>query len=110
MLVIEREKFPRFHIGESMLPFSNDIWKELGVYDQLDATYIHKPGARFIHEESGADFTYYFDTAIRPGRPYAFQVKRADFDKLLLDRAVELGAELREETRVEEVAASRTTG
>jgi flavin-dependent dehydrogenase len=104
VLVLERDRFPRFHIGESMLPFANDIWKELGVFEKLDASYIHKPGARFIHEESGADFTYYFDTAIRPGRPYAFQVKRAEFDKMLLDHAASLGAEIREQTKVEDVA------
>ncbi len=106
VLVLERERFPRFHIGESMLPFSNDIWKELGVLEQLDMRYMHKPGAQFVHEESGTEFTYYFDTAIRPGRPYAFQVKRADFDKLLLDRARELGADVREETAVSDVQVS----
>jgi flavin-dependent dehydrogenase len=104
VLVLEREKFPRFHIGESLLPFANDVWKDLGVYEHMDASYIHKPGARFIHEESGADFTYYFDTSIRPGRPYAFQVKRAEFDKMLLDKAASMGAVVREETKVEEVA------
>jgi flavin-dependent dehydrogenase len=103
VLVLEREKFPRFHIGESLLPFGNDMWKALGVFEKMDALYIHKPGARFIHEESGADFTYYFDTSIRPGRPYAFQVKRADFDKMLLDHAASLGAVVRQETRVEDV-------
>jgi flavin-dependent dehydrogenase len=103
VLVLEREKFPRFHIGESLLPFGNDIWRELGVYEQMNASFIHKPGAHFIHEESGAEFTYYFDTAIRPGRPYAFQVKRADFDQMLLRRAAELGAVVREETKVQDV-------
>jgi flavin-dependent dehydrogenase len=103
VLVLERERFPRFHIGESLLPFGNDVWKELGVFEKMDARYIHKPGARFIHEESGADFTYYFDTAIRPGRPYAFQVKRAEFDQMLLEHAASLGAVVREQTRVDEV-------
>jgi flavin-dependent dehydrogenase len=103
VLVLEKEKFPRFHIGESLLPFANDIWKELGVLEKMDATYIHKPGAMFVHEESGSTFTYYFDTAIRPGRPYAYQVKRADFDKMLLDEARAKGAEVREETRVDDV-------
>jgi flavin-dependent dehydrogenase len=103
VLVLERERFPRFHIGESLLPLGNDIWKELGVFEDMNATFIHKPGARFIHEESGAEFTYYFDTAIRPGRPYAFQVKRAEFDKLLLDRARVLGADVREESTVRNV-------
>jgi flavin-dependent dehydrogenase len=106
VLVLERELMPRFHIGESLLPFTNDIWKELGVFEKMDATFIHKPGATFIHEESGSVFTYYFDTAIRPGRPYAFQVKRADFDKMLLDHAASLGAVVREQTRVDNVAFS----
>ncbi|MDB4967231.1 MAG: putative Dehyrogenase [Myxococcales bacterium] len=103
VLVLEREKFPRFHIGESMLPFSNELWRELGVFEKMDARYIHKPGAKFIHEESGAEFTYYFENAIRGGHPYAYQVKRADFDKMLLDHAASLGAEVREETKVGDV-------
>lgn len=103
VLLLERTKFPRFHIGESLLPFSNDIWKELGVFEKMNQTFIHKPGARFLHEESGAEFTYYFDDAIRPGNPYAFQVKREDFDLMLLDRARELGTEVREQTLVKDV-------
>lgn len=103
VLVLERDKFPRFHIGESMLPFSNDVWRELGVFEKIDAMFMHKPGAKFIHEESGAEFTYYFDNAIRGGNPYAYQVKRADFDKMLLDHAAGLGADVRQETTVEDV-------
>src|SRR4051812_40999472 len=87
VLVVERERFPRFHLGESMLPFASDVFKELGVFDEIDARYMHKPGAVILHEESGARFTYYFDTAIQTGRPYAYQVTRGDFDKLLLDNA-----------------------
>ena len=104
VLVLEREKFPRFHIGESLLPFANDVWKELGVLDAMDQMFIHKPGALFVHEESGAEFTYYFDTAIRPGRPYAFQVKRAELDQLLLDKARSLGADVREQHKVLDVS------
>src|SRR5262245_35843710 len=87
-----------------MLPFSNDVWRELGVFEKMDALYIHKPGAKFIHEESGAEFTYYFDNAIRGDNPYAYQVKRADFDKMLLDHAASLGAEVRDQTSVDDVA------
>ncbi len=104
VIVLERERFPRFHIGESMLPFSNEIWRELGVLETMDARYIHKPGAKFVHEESGAEFTYYFDNAIRGGHPYAYQVKRADFDHMLLTHAQKLGADVRQETAVDEVA------
>jgi len=104
VLLLEREKFPRFHIGESLLPFGNDLWRELGVFEKMDRLYIHKPGAKFIHEESGAAFTYCFDKAIRAGNPYAYQVKRADFDKMLLDHAASLGVEVRQQTAVEDVA------
>ncbi|MCS6914377.1 MAG: tryptophan 7-halogenase [Myxococcota bacterium] len=103
VLVLEREKFPRFHIGESLLPFARDIWEELGVLDEIDRRFIHKPGARFIHSESGAMFTYRFENAIRPGRPYAYEVPRGDFDKLLLDNAARLGAQVREESEVRDV-------
>lgn len=100
VLVLERERFPRFHLGESLLPFGNDLFKELGVFEEIDRRYIHKPGARFIQEGSGDSFTYYFDTAIDPARPYAYQVQRGDFDLLLLENAVRLGAEVRQETEV----------
>jgi flavin-dependent dehydrogenase len=104
VVVLERARFPRFHIGESLLPFANDLWRELGVFETMNQRYLHKPGAKFIHEESGDEFTYYFDTAIRPGRPYAFQVKRAEFDLMLLERAMELGAVVRQETAVSDLA------
>jgi flavin-dependent dehydrogenase len=103
VLLLEREHFPRFHIGESLLPFGNDVWRELGVYEKMEAHFIRKPGALFVHEESGAQFTYYFDSAIRGGRPYAFQVKRAEFDQMLLDHAASLGAEVRQGTAVKNV-------
>ena len=48
VLVLEREQFPRFHIGESMLPFSNDVWRELGVFDKLDAQ-LHPQAGRQVH-------------------------------------------------------------
>jgi flavin-dependent dehydrogenase len=104
VLVLERERFPRFHIGESLLPFARDIWEELGVLDEIDRRFIHKPGARFIHNESGEEFTYYFNRAVRPGRPYAYEVPRSEFDHLLLQNARKLGAEVREESEVRDVA------
>lgn len=108
VLLLERERFPRFHLGESLLPFGNDLYKELGVFEDIDRRFIHKPGARFLHEDSGTSFTYYFDTAIEGGRPYAYQVPRAEFDKLLLDNARRLGAEVREETTVRKLRVQPT--
>src|SRR5579883_2643618 len=106
-LVLERERFPRFHLGESLLPFAADLFRELGVLDAIERRYLRKPGARFLHEESGARFTYYFDCAIDGGRPHAWQVPRADFDQLLLENArrlqAPLGGEAREEHAVRAV-------
>src|SRR6478672_9556250 len=76
VLVLEREKFPRFHIGESLLPFANDVWKELGVYEHIDLdTDIRslisvQPNAwwfRTAHHELG--HAYYFMSSSRPEVP-----------------------------------------
>jgi flavin-dependent dehydrogenase len=103
VLVLERERFPRFHVGESLLPYSNPIWQELGVLGAMEERFQRKPGARFVHEGSGAQFTYWFDSAMREGPTHAFHVKRADFDQLLLERTRELGTEVHEQTEVTDV-------
>lgn len=57
--------------------------------------FIRKPGARFIHNESGSEYTYYFAYAIRPDHPFAYEVQRGEFDQMLLDNSARLGAEVR---------------
>ncbi|MBP6742387.1 MAG: tryptophan 7-halogenase [Deltaproteobacteria bacterium] len=104
VLVLEREQFPRFHIGESLLPCCGEIWDELGLKEQMEKYFILKPGARFIHNESGAEYTYYFSNAIRPDHPHAYEVPRAEFDHILLKKSEELGAEVRYQTEVRDVA------
>lgn len=103
VLVLEKEQFPRFHIGESLLPCCGEIWDELGLTDEMARRFITKPGARFIHNESGAEFTYYFEYAIRPDHPFAYEVQRGEFDQMLLDRSAELGATVRYRTEVRDV-------
>lgn len=104
VLVLEREQFPRFHIGESLLPCAGEIWDELGLREEMHRRFIVKPAARFIHNESGEQFTYYFSEAIRPDYPYAYEVPRAEFDHLLLERSRELGAEVRYQQEVRDVS------
>ncbi len=103
VLVLEKERFPRFHLGESLLPCGGEIWDELGIMEEMKQRYIIKHGARFIHNESGLAQTYYFSEAIRPDHPFAYEVPRADFDNLLLRRSESLGAVVREETTVRDV-------
>jgi len=102
VVVFEREKFPRFHIGESLLPFSMSAFERLGVMPKLEAAgFIPKYGAEIASADGGRDTRFYFKDGFRSQRATAFQVTRADFDKILLDHAVESGAEVREETAVE---------
>lgn len=104
VLILEREKFPRFHVGESMLPFSLPILDRLGVHDKIRAAgFQRKYGAFFWNEDNGTTRPVVFAEARDPNHPMAYQVKRADFDDLLLRHSASCGAELREETAVEEV-------
>ena len=104
VVVLEREKFPRFHVGESLLPFSLPILDRLGVHDKVRAAgFMKKYGAFFWNEDNGTTRPVVFAEARDPSHPMAYQVKRADFDELLLRHSAASGAEVREETTVEDV-------
>ena len=94
VVVIERDRFPRFQVGESLLPQSVEVFAKLGLNGQFDGRFIRKYGAIFDCADSGRQCQYEFEDAISPQYPYAYQVQRAEFDSLLLDRARELGAEV----------------
>lgn len=104
VLVLEREKFPRFHVGESLLPFSLPIFERLGVAEKVRAAgFQQKRGAYFWNEETGGIRPVDFSRGIDDRHPSAYQVKRAEFDQLLLWHAGESGAHVREETAVSRV-------
>lgn len=90
--VVERQEFPRFRIGESLLPFSMDIWRRTGVLEKIHQQgYLVKHGARFVIDETLEEECFWFRNGLDRDHPYAFQVQRGPFDKLLLDHARELG-------------------
>jgi flavin-dependent dehydrogenase len=107
VLVLEKERFPRFHIGESMLPQSRPIWQRLGVLEAMNERYMVKHGARFVCSRTERETTYYFDDAFDASAKSAFQVPRADFDDLLLRRSEALGAEVRHLWTVKDVIQER---
>src|SRR5260221_2321112 len=86
-IVLEKDVFPRFHIGESLLPQSLKIFERIGVLDKLEKTFIRKYGARFVCAETARMTQYDFAEAFDPSVDHAFQVPRADFDHLLLRHA-----------------------
>jgi flavin-dependent dehydrogenase len=104
VLVCEREVFPRFHIGESLLPASVPVLERLGVAGRLDAAgYQRKWGARFVFRQLGREVPVEFGRALGALPRRAWHVRRADFDHLLLNHAAELGAEVRQGVRVRRV-------
>lgn len=90
--VFERERFPRFHIGESLLPFNMDIFERLGIADQLGQHFIEKWGAEFVSSDGQVHHTFHFEDGFVPGRPMSYQVLRSRLDQLLLDTAEAHGA------------------
>ena len=104
VLLLEKEKFPRFHVGESLLPFNLPLFERLGVAEKIRAAgFQTKRGAYFWNEETGGIRPVDFAKGMDDRHPSAYQVKRAEFDELLLRHAEESGAHVREETAVEEV-------
>src|SRR5690349_15687416 len=94
VVLFERDKFPRFHIGESLLSTANDAFAALGIEEKMSgASFPEKWGARlFTHDgRSGRGVNFGDVTEVR--RPQTYQVPRADFDKILLDRAREVGVD-----------------
>lgn len=101
VVVFEREKFPRFHIGESLLPFSMAALDRLGVMEKVEAAgFMPKHGAGVSTGNGEREVQFYFKEGFRPERETAFQVERSKFDELLLDHAEENGAEVWQETTV----------
>jgi flavin-dependent dehydrogenase len=104
VVVLEREKFPRFHIGESLLPFSMQAFTRLDLHEKFArAGFMEKFGGEMYGACGGDGVKFYFEDGFRSQTDRSYQVTRADFDKLLLDHAAENGAEVREETGVDQV-------
>lgn len=102
VLLMEKERFPRFHVGESLLPYNTYIFEELGILPELQsAGFFPKFGAQF-HLGNGAKGTGFIFRNGRFTRHHAaFQVERARFDEILLRHARRSGVEVREEVSVE---------
>src|SRR5205085_9725667 len=86
VLLLEKEVFPRFHIGESLLPIDLPIFQRLGV-DIDTVRFVRKDGAEFIDETSGQTATFVFREALDGTPTTAFQVERSKFDHALLLQA-----------------------
>lgn len=118
-VVLEREKFPRAHVGESLVPATTPVLKELGVLEKVKmAGFVKKYGAAWTSAQSASDLDVAHEgwkpeyraevttqEQLRPGADltYTFHVDRGRFDEVLLRHAEESGAEVREEVSVQNV-------
>jgi hypothetical protein len=110
VLLFEKERFPREHVGESMLPFCYPLFDELGVLGELKKAFPRKPGVRFLHRDGVTATSWCFSHVIHDESYLSFQVNRSEFDLILLDNARRAGAEIHEETKVESVDISDPKG
>jgi FADH2-dependent halogenase len=105
VIVFEREKFPRFHIGESLLPFSMKAFTRLGVHEKfLRAGFIEKFGGDMCSSCSAEGVKFYFEDGYNSQTDRSYQVRRAEFDQILLEHAAENGAEVHQQTAVDKLA------
>jgi FADH2-dependent halogenase len=97
VLVLEKEHFPRFHIGESLLPYNRQLFEEMGVLPALEAAgFPKKMGAQFHLGNASKSLKLVFSNGCYTKEATAFQVERATFDDLLLKHARSSGADIRE--------------
>jgi flavin-dependent dehydrogenase len=106
--VLEKERGPRFHLGESLLPQSLYVLDDIGVLPAVRERFIEKYGARFHDDRDGRKARFVFANAFDEKWPHAFQVVREQFDQMLLDHAVGLGADVRQGWAVRRVLMEGT--
>lgn len=100
-LICEKEQFPRFHIGESLLPNGNRILKEIGVWEKIEnAGFIKKYGAEFTLADRSKGVRNNFSEGLIKGLDQTYQVQRSRFDQILLDHAQSTGCEVRQNCQV----------
>ncbi|NPA44947.1 MAG: NAD(P)/FAD-dependent oxidoreductase, partial [Chlorobi bacterium] len=106
--IVEKQKFPRFVIGESLLPRCMDVFEEAGYLDILKKQGFQKKyGAVFLR--GNEECTFNFDEQYTDGWSWTWQVPRDDFDKVLADEAENKGAKILYETSVKDIKFSKNS-
>jgi flavin-dependent dehydrogenase len=108
VLLLEKEKFPRYHIGESLIPFCYFPLQRLGLVEKMKASsFTKKYSIQFVSSTGRQSHPFYFFQHMEHECSNTWQVWRGEFDKMLLDNAREKGVEVREETLVKDVIRER---
>ncbi|MGY0505763.1 NAD(P)/FAD-dependent oxidoreductase [Luteimonas sp. e5] len=97
--MLEKDRHPRFHIGESLLPMNIPILERIGALEKVREVGLLKLGADFPGVDGGYN-VFDFRRALRPNPGFAFQVRRSEFDQVLFEHARECGADAHDGVRV----------
>jgi flavin-dependent dehydrogenase len=107
VVLVEKARHPRFHIGESLLPANLPLFERLGVADAVRAIGMQKWGAEFVSPWDGRRQEFEFADAWNKSLPLAYQVRRSSLDEILIRRAADAGAEVIEGCRAQSVEFSQ---
>jgi flavin-dependent dehydrogenase len=103
-VILEREKFPRYHVGESLLPFTYQPLERLGLIQKMrESAFVKKYSVQFVSPSGRASQPFYFFNRYSQDVAQTWQVLRSEFDVMLLNNARAKGAEVREQTTVKEL-------
>lgn len=103
-LVLEGSRFPRYHIGESLIPHTYGIFDRLGLLPKLrESVFPVKHSVRFVSRDGTQSDPFYFSETIPGEAATTWQVARSEFDEIMLDHARESGVEVREGWHVDRV-------
>lgn len=97
VVVLEKDHFPRFHIGESLLPATVRIFDRLGVHPEIRSRFILKPGGKWLYgdREVPGNFAQSDSKATFKDHPYSYLVERSELDQILIQRSMAVGADVR---------------
>jgi len=102
--IFEKSKFPRYHVGESLLPFTFFPLQRLGLIDKMrKSCFVKKYGVQFVSPSGKASQPFYFNTRYNEDVAQTWQILRSEFDCMLVDNARSRGADLFEQVNVQEL-------
>jgi flavin-dependent dehydrogenase len=104
VLLLEKERFPRYSIGESMMPYCYFPLERIGFIETMKASrFVKKYSVQFVSRDGRASQPFYFSDFLDHEASTTWQVLRSEFDQMLLDHARARGVEVREATEVREL-------
>ncbi len=110
VILFEKEKFPRDHVGESLIPYTYYKMQELGVLDEVRKFATYKPGVNFVDIDGSRESTWCFGKVLKDDSHLTFHTVRSIFDDCLLKNSVKHGAEVYEEHTAKEVILDDPSG